>query len=231
MEGLYCSRPGGIDRLVQKYGKQTGDDKMKAKSFDRREELMEAAIDEFAVKGYEEASLNNIIKNAGISKGTFYYHFKDKQALYLTLLQALVDVKMEFLERRLKGYVHNKDMNIFDSLKLQARFGVELAKEQPKYYLLGLMFRRERGSEIYERAMSLFDDTSDAYFDNMVEEAVKRGDFREGVSASFAKKMITFLLYRANEFIDISGNEVDFDHTLREFDELIEFMQFGLGRK
>jgi AcrR family transcriptional regulator len=204
---------------------------VKIKSFDRREELLEAALEEFASKSYEEASLNNIIKNAGISKGTFYYHFRDKQALYLTLLQSLVDVKMEFLERRLKGYVHNEDLNIFENLKLQARFGVELAKEQPKYYLLGLMFRREKGSAIYEKAMNLFDDTSETYFDGIVEKAIIRGDFRERVSASFAKKMIAFLLYRANEFIDINGSEVDFDHTLREFDELIDFMQFGLGKK
>ncbi len=204
---------------------------MKIKSFDRREELLEAALEEFASKSYEEASLNNIIKNAGISKGTFYYHFRDKQDLYLTLLQSLVDVKMEFLERRLKGYVHNEDLSIFENLKLQARFGVELAKEQPKYYLLGLMFRREKGSAIYEKAMNLFDDTSETYFDGMVEKAITRGDFREGISASFAKKMIAFLLYRANEFIDISGSTADFDLTLREFDELIDFMQSGLGNK
>lgn len=204
---------------------------MKIKSFDRREELLEAAMNEFAVKSYDEASLNNIIKNAGISKGTFYYHFRDKQDLYLTLLQSLVDVKMEFLERRMKGYVHNEDLNIFENLKLQARFGVELAKEQPKYYLFGLMFRREKGSEIYEKAMSSFDDTSETYFDSMVADAVKRGDFREGVSASFIKKIVTFLLYRANEIIDISGSGVDFDHTLRDFDELIDFMQFGLGKR
>jgi AcrR family transcriptional regulator len=204
---------------------------VRVKSFDRREELLEAGLEEFASKSYEEASLNNIIKNAGISKGTFYYHFRDKQDLYLKLLQSLVDVKMEFLERRLKGYVHNEDLSIFENLKLQARFGVELAKEQPKYYLLGLMFRREKGSEIYEKAMSLFDDTSETYFDGMVEKAIIRGDFREGISASFAKKMITFLLYRANEFIDISGSEVDFDLTLRDFDELIDFMQYGLGKR
>ncbi len=203
---------------------------MKIKSFDRRKELMEAAMEEFTAKSYEEASLNNIIKKAGISKGTFYYHFQDKQALYLSLLQSLVDVKMEFLERRLKGYVHNEDLNIFENLKLQARFGVELAKEHPDYYFFGLTFRREKGSEIYKKAMSMFDDTSEAYFDSMVEEAIKRGDFRKGVSVPFIKKMLTFLLYRANEIIEFRGSEVDFDLTLCSFDELIDFMQYGLGK-
>lgn len=202
---------------------------MKVKSFNRKDELMEAALDEFSKKSYEEASLNNIIKNAGISKGTFYYHYQDKNALYLSLLQSLVDVKMEFLERKMKGYVHNEELNIFENLKLQARFGVELAKEHPKYYLLGLMFLREKGNEIYEKAMTMFDDSSEAYFEIMVEKAMQKGDFRDGVSIQFVKRMLTFLLYRANEFLDTRGSEVDFDRTLFKFDELIDFIQYGLG--
>lgn len=203
---------------------------MKIKSFDRREELMEAALDEFAEKSYDEASLNNIIRNAGISKGTFYYHFKDKEALYLSLLQSLVHIKMEFLERRMKGYVHNEELSIFENLKLQARFGVELAKEHPRYYLLGLRFRREKGNGLYEKAMSMFGDTSETYFDSMVEKAMEKGDFRGGVSIQFIKRTLTFMLYRANELIDFKGSELDFEETLRSFDELIDFIEHGFGK-
>ena len=40
--------------------------------------LREAAFDEFSKRRYEQASLNDIIKNAGISKGSLYHHFGDK---------------------------------------------------------------------------------------------------------------------------------------------------------
>ena len=41
----------------------------KERSFERRDELINAALIEFGDKGYENASLNNILKEAGISKG------------------------------------------------------------------------------------------------------------------------------------------------------------------
>jgi AcrR family transcriptional regulator len=204
---------------------------MKIKSFDRKSELMEAALDEFCTKSYEEASLNNIIKNAGISKGTFYYHFQDKQALYMHLMQLLVDAKIEFMERKLSDYVHNEDLSIFENLKLQARFSVEFAKEYPKYYLLGLMFYREKGKEIYTWVMDMLDVTSEAYYDSILEKAMKRGDFRDGISVKFAKRMLTYLLIRHDEIFGYVLGELDFETVFDNFDSLIDFIQYGLGKR
>lgn len=203
---------------------------MKIKSFDRKNELMEAALDEFCAKSYEEASLNSIIKNAGISKGTFYYHFQDKQALYLTLLQSAVDAKLEFVERKLKNYSRNEELNFFENLKLQGRFAVEFAKDYPKYYLLGIMFRKENGvNEIYDIAMNMLDDISDSYFDDMLGNAMKRGEFREGLSLKFIKKIMTFNLYRHDEIFEIEKERFDFDRILTDYDNLVDFLQYGLG--
>jgi len=202
---------------------------MKIKSFDRREELLEAALDEFIAKSYEEASLNNMIKTAGISKGTFYYHFQDKQALYLSLMQSVVAAKMEFLDRRMKDYIHNEDLSIFENLKLQARFGVEFAKDYPKYFLLGMMFIKEKGNEIYKVTMNMYGDTSDNFYEKLMEMAIKKGDIREGVSIRFAKIILTYLFYRYNEIFDIKLDEIHYDLILDDIDRLIDFMQYGLG--
>jgi len=46
---------------------------------------MDAATKEFAKRGYEAASLNRIIREAGLSKGSFYYYFDDKADLAATV--------------------------------------------------------------------------------------------------------------------------------------------------
>ena len=203
---------------------------MKIKSFDRREALMEAALDEFVTKNYTEASLNNIIKNAGISKGTFYYHFQDKQALYLSLMKGIVDAKIEFMEKKLKDYVHDEDLNIFESLKLQARIGIEFAKDYPRYYLLGLMFLKERDNQIYTAAMDMLDDTSVNYYEDLLEKASKRGEFRDGISISFVKRILPYLLYRYDEIFDIKSENYDFERIVEDYDHLIDFIQYGFGK-
>ena len=54
---------------------------------ERKDAILRAAAHEFAEKGYERASLNRMIKEAGLSKGTFYYYFEDKADLFVTVLR------------------------------------------------------------------------------------------------------------------------------------------------
>lgn len=49
---------------------------------ERRAEWLEAAAEEFAVRGYDQASLNAILERLGLSKGQFYYYFDDKADLF-----------------------------------------------------------------------------------------------------------------------------------------------------
>ena len=44
--------------------------------------ILRAALDEFAAHGFSAASLNRIIDAAGISKGSMYYYFDDKEELW-----------------------------------------------------------------------------------------------------------------------------------------------------
>jgi AcrR family transcriptional regulator len=49
---------------------------------EKRRRLLETAAREFAAHGYLDASLNRILVQAGISKGTAYYYFADKADLF-----------------------------------------------------------------------------------------------------------------------------------------------------
>ena len=57
-----------------------------------RNRLLEAAAREFAAHGFETASLNRLIEEAGISKGSFYYYFDDKADLFATVVKMAWEV-------------------------------------------------------------------------------------------------------------------------------------------
>jgi AcrR family transcriptional regulator len=64
-----------------------------------RERLLEAAEQVFAEKGYHGAVVDDIIHESDTSKGGFYFHFPNKQAIFLALIDALVPKLAAAIER------------------------------------------------------------------------------------------------------------------------------------
>jgi AcrR family transcriptional regulator len=53
--------------------------------------LMDAATRVFAERGYDGASVDGIVKAAGLSKGTFYWHFAGKEDLFHAVIEERID--------------------------------------------------------------------------------------------------------------------------------------------
>lgn len=49
---------------------------------EKRQRLINSALEEFGNNKFEKASTNTIVKNAGISKGLLYHYFDSKESLY-----------------------------------------------------------------------------------------------------------------------------------------------------
>ena len=48
----------------------------------KQQKLLDAAMEEFSTVRYTEASVNHIIQQAGIPRGSFYMYFVDKDDLF-----------------------------------------------------------------------------------------------------------------------------------------------------
>src|SRR3954470_4467084 len=54
---------------------------------ERRDAILAAALDEFAVQGFAAARLDDVAKRAGVAKGTIYLYFADKETLFQELIR------------------------------------------------------------------------------------------------------------------------------------------------
>ena len=55
--------------------------------------ILDVSKQEFAMHGYEDASYNKIIQKIGISKGSMYYYFENKEDLFITcFMHSFADV-------------------------------------------------------------------------------------------------------------------------------------------
>lgn len=67
----------------------------------RQQDILQAAEHVFATKGYHEATMQDIAREAQYAAGTIYLYFKDKEALYLALLEK----KIQHFIASIKGKV------------------------------------------------------------------------------------------------------------------------------
>ena len=66
---------------------------------DTREAIIAAASRLMHVNGYHATSLDDVLRESGVGKGNFYYHFKSKEDLGYAILDAVIEA---FLERTLE---------------------------------------------------------------------------------------------------------------------------------
>lgn len=131
---------------------------------EKRQRIINAAIEEFAQNGYEKASTNEIIKAAQISKGSLFNYFNSKKDLYLFLFEYIgsviekiydeVDVNQtDFLERlkdlgMIKFRVMKQFPQAFDFLKTVNQEGSPEVK--PELDKIGKSFIDKGFEKMYE---------------------------------------------------------------------------------
>lgn len=66
-------------------------------ALDKREHIIQIAIEEFAEHSFHTASITKIVKSAGIAKGSFYQYFTDKKSIYRYLVELATEEKLKIL--------------------------------------------------------------------------------------------------------------------------------------
>jgi AcrR family transcriptional regulator len=75
---------------------------------DTRERILDAALDLFADKGFHDSRLDEIVTESGTSKGSIYFHFPNKERLFL----ALIDKFVNLLERRVVAAIEQEPVGM-----------------------------------------------------------------------------------------------------------------------
>lgn len=96
---------------------------------EKKQKMLDAAIREFAEHGYESASTNHIVKEAGISKGLLFHYFGSKKALFLYIF----DQCMELTE---SGVYHGiwESSDLLERILLASQIKMQMYLEQPLMY-------------------------------------------------------------------------------------------------
>src|SRR3970040_97590 len=123
-----------------------------------RARLMEAAIAIFARSGFDRATVDEIVREAGFSKGAFYVHFESKEDLFWAMLEERISRQQDTF-RRTVGHTQPVADNVrmilngvFGLLRddplwgsLFAEFGAHALRNEKVRQQLAAMYDRWRG--------------------------------------------------------------------------------------
>ena len=84
----------------------------------KRRQILEGAREVFMAEGFDGASMNDVARVAGVSKGTLYVYFSSKEQLFETLIR---ERKRQQAERMLSSRFESADMRV-----ALTEFGCEL---------------------------------------------------------------------------------------------------------
>lgn len=110
--------------------------RIKKKKREKEESLYTAAYDLFTVKGIHDTAINEIVKRAGVAKGTFYLYFKDK---YDVLEKIILNKSTEILSEAIKETNSVEFLNFERKLLYFIDFIIEYLKENK--LLLKLIYK------------------------------------------------------------------------------------------
>lgn len=136
------------------------------------DKIIKAAWKEFMEHGFQKASLHKIADNAGITTGALYTRYKNKDALFYSLVEeAMNSVKTSFVPLREKYYAVEKSRSIDEFLEVMAyERGLYLEILFQYYDECKLLFCRNTGSSIevmMDKAMEIKVKETVAFFERL----------------------------------------------------------------
>ena len=134
----------------------------------RKQELIRIAYQMFVSKGYEHTSVDDIIREAGIAKGTCYYYFKSKEQMLEEVIEMMLQAEAEKAKAVLRAElsVPEKIVGIIASIQItQEEQTIDDALHQPENILMHNKIRER----VYDLIVPILSEAA--------EEGVKEGIF------------------------------------------------------
>jgi AcrR family transcriptional regulator len=173
-------------------------------SNERRLEILCAAVNLFADKGFERTTVDEIAGNANIGKGTVYLYFKNKEAIF----RAIIEYGLNALEQILTESVGHGDfgqqlhMIIYNNLQF-----IESNREFYRMFLKeGLTFKLLSDEQSYRLIM----EKHESIFSTMrqiIHEGIDQGYLRPGIPDDYVATISGILDHFAEHWIMLEAAE------------------------
>lgn len=200
---------------------------------EKRQIIINAAVDEFADYGFESASINRIVANSGISKGSFYQYFDGKMDVFHHLLEVISAEKAEFFKDKHPPSMHQ---GVFEYFRWAMKEGMKFNSVNPRMvqaisrvlFIEGLYY-----GKLFEEYQKKTTDALEA----MIRQAMKLGEVDPSIDIEMAvlvmetwtNAITNYILHEGMKQKDIM-KWVRSAKTQEKIEKFLYVMEYGLRK-
>ncbi|WP_419954919.1 TetR/AcrR family transcriptional regulator [Neobacillus niacini] len=189
---------------------------------EKQDRIINAAIKEFAQKGYDSASTNEIVKDAGISKGLLFHYFQSKKQLFFFLFDYCYNlVADEFYKK-----VDLTERDFFKRIRQAVHIKMDLQTKYPEI----LTFIQEAFMQDSPDIKDEFDKKKqelNSVNAGIIYDGIDLSKFRDDVDVQKILKVISWTFEKmSDEELQkakvVPGHKIDYEKVFLEAEEYFE---------
>ncbi|WP_138420041.1 TetR/AcrR family transcriptional regulator [Aquibacillus sediminis] len=192
---------------------------------EKQTRILNAALEEFATNGFQQASTNKVVKNAGIGKGMLFYYFTNKKALY----DYLIDYSLDVVTNNYLNKIDEKEQDFIKRFKQASQLKMRCYTENPHVFnFLSNLFtgnEPELTPHFHERYQQLKQLGYSKLYDN-IDKTLIRSD----VDYDKAFQLIKWAIdgYQTDLLTRLKGENmtlIKFDDYSAEFEQYLQILR------
>jgi len=195
---------------------------------DRQQQLMNAALELFARKGYHNAKVSDVVKISGVSQGTFYWYFESKEQLAVQLIE---EGKQNLIKVIEQGY--RKDAgSVNDMLESTTRLLTDLFEfaNQNRYLMAFLLIKGQGADPSVREAVSQTWIAFEEAFNKNVKRALELGMLPDTVDWPLRVNILVALITGVlAKWLFGPMHDVDFKSVYTPLEMAVETARFEFG--
>ena len=200
---------------------------------EKRQTIVNVAIEEFASYGFESASINRIVASSGIAKGSFYQYFADKLDLFMHLVDILAQEKAGYFQDK---HPPGNNLDTFQFYRWLVKTGFGFNATNPRLVQAISRVLLNEGL-YYGQEFAVYREQSTAMLTTMLQQAIARGEVDPSIDVELAIMIIetwnnaitTYFLKEGFQQEDIMVWARS-PQTQERIEKMLYVMEYGLRR-
>ncbi|KLO21529.1 TetR family transcriptional regulator [Marinitoga sp. 1197] len=194
----------------------------------KRKRIIDAAIKEFSIYSFSKSSVNRIVKNSKISKGSFYQYFENKKDLYKYIIDLIAETKLKYLNDIINKNIDKID--IFSLMKNMTDVSLKFIKDFPEFAQIGYLFLNEDEQFIEEITGNLNNKGEKMIF-SLLKQAQEKGEIYENIDLKFTSFLILNLNNSILEYVKKHKTDLSWDEMADLSNQIIFIFENGIKKK